>query len=533
MEPRIRGCLGGLGLLIAAAFPASSATITVTSLADSASLDGGCTLREAVANANDNAVTHTDCAVAGEPAPTVDRIAFGSELSSGVPLTIQCVNEELYFTDPVEIDGPGADRLTVDRAFSGRHMQFTGGASGSTVRGLTLANGRVDPMAWGGAIYSGADLTLERVRLTGNQATTGGGIAIANADLTITDSEISDNRAVDPMSGSTSGGGIFLHGGHPALTLDLDNVTVSGNRTDGRGGGISVHTHGYVAVNLRHVTLAANQAGASLDPSAAGGGLYISPYPESEGTIAATLTDVIVSDNTAPFGPDIFENGDTTLTLADSVVWTTHGYTPESATNVVNADPLLGFLAFNGGPTRTHALPSISDAVDLGASTSCLTPADQRGFPRPIDGDEDLDPRCDAGAFEYRVQESGDFHTLPPCRVVDTRLPESPNGGPALAAGTPRNFTLAGVCGIPASAVAVAVNVTAVGGSAAGNLQLYEGSLADPPADGPAAIVYYPAGAARANNAVVSLCTVGTINAFAAQESGAVHLVLDVFGYFE
>src|SRR5262249_3184625 len=52
------------------------------------------------------------------------------------------------------------------------------------------------------------------------------------------------------------------------------------------------------------------------------------------------------------------------------------------------------------------------------------------------------------------------FVPLPPCRVVDTRNPVGPLGGPVLAANSTRNFVLPGSCGIPATAAAYSLNVT-------------------------------------------------------------------------
>jgi len=52
------------------------------------------------------------------------------------------------------------------------------------------------------------------------------------------------------------------------------------------------------------------------------------------------------------------------------------------------------------------------------------------------------------------------FYVLPPCRVVDTRSANGPFGGPALAAGASRTFTVQGQCGVPADAVSVATNLT-------------------------------------------------------------------------
>jgi photosystem II stability/assembly factor-like uncharacterized protein len=122
------------------------------------------------------------------------------------------------------------------------------------------------------------------------------------------------------------------------------------------------------------------------------------------------------------------------------------------------------------------------------------------------------------------------FYTVIPCRVLDTREPDGPRGGPALAAGADRTFTIAGPpCGIPAGALAASVNLTVTGATAAGNLRLY-------PADVPlpeASSINYSAGLARANNAIVPLSELGDIKVRCSQASGTVHFILDVNGYFQ
>ena len=69
-------------------------------------------------------------------------------------------------------------------------------------------------------------------------------------------------------------------------------------------------------------------------------------------------------------------------------------------TGNINADPLLGPLADNGGFTMTFALGSGSPAIDAGSPAICPT-TDQRGWPRPVDGDLDGSAVCDMGAYEY------------------------------------------------------------------------------------------------------------------------------------
>ena len=57
-------------------------------------------------------------------------------------------------------------------------------------------------------------------------------------------------------------------------------------------------------------------------------------------------------------------------------------------------DPLLGPLAFNGGPTETKALLLGGPAIDAGAAHGCPQ-YDQRGVARPQGAG------CDIGAYEF------------------------------------------------------------------------------------------------------------------------------------
>jgi hypothetical protein len=89
---------------------------------------------------------------------------------------------------------------------------------------------------------------------------------------------------------------------------------------------------------------------------------------------------------------------------------------------------------------------------------------------------------------------------------------------------------VSGVCGIPSTATAVSVNLTAVGAAAAGHLTLYPGDAAGPPL---ASNVNFSVAQTRANNAIVLLATNGgTINVKSGS-AGTVHFVLDVNGYFQ
>jgi hypothetical protein len=120
-----------------------------------------------------------------------------------------------------------------------------------------------------------------------------------------------------------------------------------------------------------------------------------------------------------------------------------------------------------------------------------------------------------------------DFYTIPECRVADTRGPAGPLGGPALAAGADRTFSIAGQCSIPVDAKAVAFNFLVVQPTSGGDLQVsMPGSLPAPPT------LWYSAGRTRAKNAVLALSSTGDIVTRLDQVSGSADLVIDVTGYF-
>jgi hypothetical protein len=131
------------------------------------------------------------------------------------------------------------------------------------------------------------------------------------------------------------------------------------------------------------------------------------------------------------------------------------------------------------------------------------------------------------GAINVALPNS--LSTVAPCRVIDTRNPDGPQGGPALAANTVRSFPIANSCGIPPSAAAVAVNIAVVVPSNAGDLRVY-------PAGGPpplASAINFRPGIVRANNAIVPLGTGGQISVQCDMPSGSTDFILDVYGYFQ
>ena len=121
-----------------------------------------------------------------------------------------------------------------------------------------------------------------------------------------------------------------------------------------------------------------------------------------------------------------------------------------------------------------------------------------------------------------------DFHTIVPCRILDTRLPNGPLGGPALSSGAVRDFDLTGTCGVPNTAQAVSVNVTVTGPTGAGYIRFAPGCSLPV-----SSIISFNPGQTRANNALLGLGAGGILTAGASvTSSGTVHLIVDVNGYF-
>jgi RHS repeat-associated protein len=136
------------------------------------------------------------------------------------------------------------------------------------------------------------------------------------------------------------------------------------------------------------------------------------------------------------------------------------------------------------------------------------------------------------GWFATGVQNSGsEFDPVTPTRVFDSR-PVSQgglcsNGCAPLSAGVPVTITAVGQAGIPDDATAVVVNLTAITPNASGYLAAYPSG--SPPLT---SNVNYAAGETVANTAIVKLASNGSFRVIAGGAATAVHVAIDVVGYF-
>ena len=278
-----------LGAAVAAAalgpLTAKAATITVDSTADNLTDDGQCTLREALANANDDSLTHDDCAFAGSGSDTID-------FSLAFPATITLGGTQLAINTPLTIDGPGVTDLTIDGDAASRIFEITDDSStliDVAIHDLTLTNGdaTVESFTSGGAILNAENLTLTNVTVDANTADFGGGVSHDTGLLTIVDSTFSGNSA--GVGGS--GGAVFsLYGGD----IDVTGSTFTMNSADCCGGAIAQRSGEF--------TMAGSEV--TLNDASYGGG--ISLYYSEAVTITANTT---ISSNTATIGGGLYLYG--------------------------------------------------------------------------------------------------------------------------------------------------------------------------------------------------------------------------------
>ncbi len=330
---------------------------------------------------------------------------------------------------------PAANVTTLSGGNLSYHVVYagTGVTASAVLDGFTVTGGNANDSSsvqvhGGGMCNNEASPTVIGCTFSGNNASNGGGIYNYRGSPRIINCAFSDNNVSGgggmynynsittvincTFSGNHTnsygiGGGMYNLGGSPTVTdctflantsylgggmynyssnANVTNCAFSGNTTTNHGGGIYNYNNNTTVTNCTF-----------SDNSAAhyGGGMY-------NNTGFPRITNCTFSANTATDGGDGMHNYNSDVTVMNCILWgsnTTVGQTTNDVgtttitysvvdttlfgnpTNI-SADPRLGPLAANGGPTMTCALLTGSSALNSG--TSIGAPAtDQRGVARP------------------------------------------------------------------------------------------------------------------------------------------------------
>ncbi|MEP7358205.1 MAG: choice-of-anchor Q domain-containing protein, partial [Anaerolineales bacterium] len=305
-------------------------------------------------------------------------------VGGGVTVTIQGVTIRNGSTAD---DGGGVlsnGRLTlVNSVVSGNAAAGSGGGI-ATVGRFSLNQSRVEAntagLDGGGLFVGGSATDMDRSAISGNRSEGSGGGISNFSILTITRSTVNHNL----VTNAGIGGGIFVFGG-----LTMNNSTLTANSATGDGGGLLTSSG---SSELYLVTVAGNVAG-SKGGGGTGGGLW-GQYAETQ------AGNSLLAENYAGSSPN--DCGLALLSWDYNYIQTTTNCSIDNATthNHSGGDAWLGPLANYGGATFTRALLPGSPALEQIPTSECrdsfntLLPPDQRGTARPV-GD-----LCDNGAVE-------------------------------------------------------------------------------------------------------------------------------------
>jgi hypothetical protein len=256
----------------------------------------------------------------------------------------------------------------------GLSIKYGGNIYASTVSGnsVTCSGGTTSPpnaFCLGGGVMNslnpggGAPLAVSYSTISGNHADFIGGAVLSKYTLNLAQSTISGNSAL-------GGGGLvqkYVSGG----SASISNSTIAVNTATYVGGGIFSYTSGPFSGSSTPpapITLVSSIVAKNTGYNGAADDIYLPPGPYSL-TIAGT-NDLVMAAS-----PNVTLPGGT-----------------------LSADPMLGPLANNGGPTLTMGLLAGSTALGVGSNPNNYT-NDQRGpgFPRTVG------ELTDIGAFQGTV----------------------------------------------------------------------------------------------------------------------------------
>ncbi|HJT82802.1 MAG TPA: Ig-like domain-containing protein, partial [Chthoniobacterales bacterium] len=230
----------------------------------------------------------------------------------GAPHTILLNGSELLISSGnVTIQGPGADRLTVDGNQASRVLEVGVGAT-VTIDGMTVAHGRVTlanvivvtavKYYLGGGILNSGILTIRNSVVSDNVNTEGGatgvsklggGIANIGGNLTIESSRIRNNLVTGQAP--SRGGGIF----------SIDNITGLGGLSDGR-------------LTIRRSEIGGNKCLANT--VAQGGGIMHVGAANKLLVVDSAIVDNVTDSGNTSSGGGIYNSGNHTGAIVNTTI---------------------------------------------------------------------------------------------------------------------------------------------------------------------------------------------------------------------
>lgn len=368
---------------------------------------GSCSLRAAIMQANHLSgpvATHINLPAGvyllTRPANGADGedngdLNFSAPLSAGQAIFIDGVAAGSTIIDANQIDRV----MTVDagRVVSiGRaslrngYVATANGGGVMNLGSLTLQDCTIEgntSIASGGGVSSTGTLDIRRCTLRSNTGYLGGAV-FAKGTARLSETSLYGNQA-------TRDGGAIMVSGIGTNVLNVVSSTISGNWTNGNGGGIRSDGSTYVY----GTTIIGNDADHDHDEMGGiGGGVLINPGSRF------VAVNTLIAGNTILDAP-IYDDCNGALEVYGwNLLGTFDGCSFSGNGNAARGSvspSMIGPLQDNGGPTLTHALLAGSEAIDTTTAQGCIDDAgtplgtDQRGAPR-VAG-----LRCDVGSFEY------------------------------------------------------------------------------------------------------------------------------------
>jgi hypothetical protein len=354
---------------------------------------------------------------------------------------------EIALTADLTIVGAGANLTTIEepvpsnRSTSGDRVFNVAAPSGGaaptvTLSGLEIAGGDANSNNgyFGGDIVNSGTLTLDNDWVTNGFACSGGGVSNIGGTLSIERSLISANQSAC-VSGGDDSGGVQNYGepGSPDLPahLTIDDSTIAGNAAR-LGAGIYSWNDATNTALITNSTIADNaeQAEGGNVARGGGGGLGVATgSAQIENSILAGNTSTVSGSGAASNCAGTVNSLGHNLEDANTCQLTGPGDLP-------NANPALGPLQNNGGPTATFALAAGSPALAQVPAASCSA-TDQRGVARPTTSS------CDIGAFELTAPSSAGAPTSTSTPTPTPAPAPSPQTSFTVGSQVPGGVTLA------------------------------------------------------------------------------------------